>query len=154
GPAVVVRVARLGRLEHRLVERQPGLVAGLGEADRKYGLVAAVAFRVLPGPGAGDALGWSDLAIDAAQTAIGAFGRAHPHEEAAAGAEIDLALRQREAARAPPAGEMLGLAPDLERERARRIEHAGDREGAVGALSADWGVTACGCHASFPWPGA
>src|SRR5262245_24740974 len=93
-PAVLVLVARIDGLEHRLVQRELRLLAFRGEAHRQHGFMAALAGLVLPRPGANDALGWCYLAIEAAQPVIDAIRPTHQHEERAARAKIHLAARQ------------------------------------------------------------
>src|SRR5262245_2812851 len=77
GPAARMSVARFGRFEARLMEREPGLAALIGEAHRHDGLVPALAVLILPAVGEDEQFVFDDLAVDAAEPMLGAVGRAH-----------------------------------------------------------------------------
>ena len=77
-----------------------------------------------------DTLGLDDLAIDEAAPHLLAVRRAQAVVEHAAGPEIERAGDPNEALRPPPMFQALELAMRLPDEIARRIEHAGDDEGA------------------------
>src|SRR5262245_45803868 len=88
GPSARVSVARFGRLEARLVEREPGLAALIGEPHRHDGLVPALAVLIVPGVCEDEQFVFDDLAVDAAEPMLGAVGGAHHASPGAAGAQL------------------------------------------------------------------
>src|SRR6478672_13565814 len=88
------------------------------------------AFGIGEGHHVDHALGLDDLAIDEAAPHLLTAWRTHAVMEHAARAEIERAGDPGEALRPPPLFQALKLAVRLPYEIARRIEHAGDDEGA------------------------
>src|SRR5207249_7218056 len=119
----------------------------LDQGHRQEGLVARLTLLVLPRPCANETLRLDDLAKDAPQPMIGTLRRAHAEAEGATRADVHLAERSREALRAPPAGQVLGLRPGFEDETARRIKDPRDDELPFFRLGSSVGSSV---HASSP----
>src|SRR4029453_19388295 len=92
GPPARVSVARFGRLEARLVERELGLAALIGEPHRHDGLVPALAVLILPGMGEDQQFVLDDLAVDAAEPMLGAVGSAHHASPSAARTQLAIGI--------------------------------------------------------------
>src|SRR6266446_1623040 len=131
-------IARGGRLEPRLMQRQLGLLRLVFESHGRnhYGARGS-AVRIGPATGEDNALGLDDFAKNSAREMIGALGRAHTEAIATARPHVHLAVRQRVAGRTPPAGHMPRLSPGLENEASRRIEGARDYQIELGRFRSD-----------------
>src|SRR5262245_46962622 len=151
GPSARVSVARFGRLEARLVERELGLAPLIGEPHHHDGLVPALAVLILPGVGEDEQFVLDELAIDAAEPMLGAVGSAHHASPGAARTQLALGIGNREAARRAPIVEMLLARPRPKYEAPRRIEDARDIERPIAALGRDAWLCSCG-HPSSPSP--
>ena len=77
---------------------------------------------VLPGVGGHDAFGRDDLAIDTAHPELLAFRRPHVEPPGAAGAQVGLEGRDREAARRGPVIAVGGIGPGFEDQVARGVD--------------------------------
>src|SRR5262245_39262415 len=146
-------VARFGRFEARLVERELGPAALIGEPHRHDSLVPALAALILPAVGEDEQFVFDDLAVDAAEPMLGAVGSAHYASPGAARAQFALGTGNREAARSAPFVEMLLARPRLEHEAARCIEDSRDDERPIAGLGRGAWLCSCG-HPSSPSPAA
>jgi hypothetical protein len=81
----------------------------------------------------------------------GAVGRAHVDADGAAGPDIELADRIREALRAPPLRHAIGIGPRREHSLERRIEHVCEQELALGRPGSS--ATSSSHVSSLSWAG-
>src|SRR5580658_10439206 len=89
-PAGMVAVARRPALEALLQQHQTGAAKGRLEADADFGLVAARAALVFPGPAEREPPRRLDRAVDAAdRQQVAVAGPAQDGAPAAAGAEVE-----------------------------------------------------------------
>src|ERR1700692_3850366 len=108
----------------------------VGEVDGDRRLMARLAGRLFSeaarslreGIGEYDPLRFDDLAIDALLPFLGSLGRAHAEAPGTADPEVHVADRAGEDVRAPPAHQVLRLAPGFEDDASRRVEDSGDDE--------------------------
>src|SRR5207247_9402192 len=108
------------------------------EGDRHQRLSAGGWSLVVPGEGEDDLPVGDDLAIDPAEPVLAMLRGLDHAAVGAARAEIDLGRRAGEARRPHPALHMLGPRPQLEEQRGRRIEGAGDEQLVVGNVGDHW----------------